>query len=527
MSKLAQVGETLHRVKGYWSKPPEGRYIPFKEMAAYGAGGMGIHFMINLTYIFISAEFIPYMYGIDPIHGRNIATIVAILNLVFQPVFGRIMDNTHTKLGKFKPYIAFFAPVVCLVTVMATWTPQISGESVRAVYAYCFCIPTLLLGNTWLGVYNAMSGAMSPNTQERTDMLSPVGLVCSMAPTVLNVVVGPLREYYSHQGREYMAYRVIGLLFSAVALVLSLLILRYVKERNYITPEQKESVKFVDGIRQVLKNKPFLAWQASAAIGTLKLYMTTQMVYIVMFKYSEIYNRGSTIQAGLSLLTGFGATPAMLLVPLLTRKFSKKSLLVSAQFLNVAPLVVALLIGFDHLQIGMMSIVIMTIYGFLNSFNAGIGMVVNQAITADMYDYQQYKTGQRLEGFMGGVGAWMSGLVGMGLSYIPTFIQKSVGFLPNKPEFSSEAAYLPQNMAVINKWFTVAAIITLVATVLWALIMIFGYRLNEKEHRRIISIIKDRAVGDTFEGENAFLEVREELKNETVEEVRKEYEETR
>ena len=43
-------------LKSYWKTPPNGRYIPFKEIAAYSVGGIGVQFVVyGVGYIGLSA----------------------------------------------------------------------------------------------------------------------------------------------------------------------------------------------------------------------------------------------------------------------------------------------------------------------------------------------------------------------------------------------------------------------------------------------------------------------------------------
>ena len=33
-------------LKSYWKKPPEGRYMPYKEIASLSVGGIGVRFIV-------------------------------------------------------------------------------------------------------------------------------------------------------------------------------------------------------------------------------------------------------------------------------------------------------------------------------------------------------------------------------------------------------------------------------------------------------------------------------------------------
>lgn len=491
-TKLKGAVTTL---KSRWNTPAEGRCLTFKEIGAYGLGGLGYSCLINTIYIILTTSQIPYIYNIKNVHGTTITLVVTILNLVIQPVFGKMFDNSKSKWGKFKLYFAIITPLIGLLTIAALWVPQADSETFRTVYAYATCVPTLILTGIYAMLYTNMPLVMTTNSQERADIIGPVNLIVGFAPTILNAIVPIIRGHFKQQNKEYVAYRLIAVIFVAMGLLMSILIIKFVKERVYVTSEKVEKIKFSDGIKQVLKNKPFMALQFINVFTVLKGFIFAQFYFIAMYKYSDIVGRGEQIFGGLSLITGFGATPAMLLAPLFMRKAKKKTLLIIAQLLPTIPLIGILMCGgFGNLRAGALAIIIITVVGFLFNFNTGIGVVANPTMNGELFDYQQYLTGQRLEGFMNAVTAWTTGLIGTLLSYIPVFFQAKIGFEQGDVKFQGAAAYLPENMTIINKWFNCAAIITVVASIIWMVGMKFFYKLDEKKHAEIMEVLKSKAL---------------------------------
>ena len=49
--QLKQTAESLWSdAKTYWKHPPAGKYMPFKEIAAYSVGGIGAYFIITIIW---------------------------------------------------------------------------------------------------------------------------------------------------------------------------------------------------------------------------------------------------------------------------------------------------------------------------------------------------------------------------------------------------------------------------------------------------------------------------------------------
>ena len=486
----------MHKIKGLftslkngWSTPPKGRYLTFKEMACYGFSGLGVSFIVNVITAVITATQIPYIYEIDVIHGTVIFSIVGVSNLLIQPFFGKMLQNTKTKIGRYKPYIIGIAPVISLFVVLATWLPQVNSMTFRVVYAYCTCIPVLVLWNIWYNIFYMIPAAMTPVSQERTDMLSPVGLIMGFAPTVMNFIIGPIRAHFMSQGREYMAFRLMGLISTVIGVILVFLILK-TKERIYETPQERENISVKEGLRLVMQNKPLMIYTLAMIIGSLRGVAEMNSYYIGQFGYGETTEQGLSLFSMLSPIVGFAATPAMLLLPFMTRKMNNKSIMIMWQAINAVAYGVLCIIGYENIPVGTPTAIVITIVRFVTCFNA-VG-TLTPIMLSEMYDYQQWKTGRRLEGFIQTFAVSMTGLVAQFAMFIPTFIQKKIGYQPMN--FKNGAEYLPENIAIMNQWFNISAVITVVSGILFIAVMAF-YPLSKKKYNQIMEELKEKSSG--------------------------------
>ncbi len=486
MNKIKSLFTSL---KNGWSTPPEGRYLTFKEMACYGFSGLGVSFIVNVITAVITATQIPYIYEIDVIHGTIIFSIVGLANLLIQPFFGKMLQNTKTKFGRYKPYIIGIAPVISLFVVLATWLPQVDSMTFRVVYAYCTCIPVLVLWNIWYNTFYMIPAAMTPVSQERTDMLSPVGLIMGFAPTVMNFIIGPIRAHFMSQGKEYMAFRLMGLISTAIGIILVFLILK-TKERIYETPQESESISVKEGLRLVLKNKPLMIYTLAMIIGSLRGVAEMNSYYIGQFRYGETTEQGLSLFSMLSPIVGFAATPAMLLLPFMTRKMNNKSIMIMWQAINAVAYGMLCIIGYENIPAGTTTAIVITIVRFVTCFNA-VG-TLTPIMLSEIYDYQQWKTGRRLEGFIQTFAVSMTGLVSQFAMFIPTFIQQKIGYQPMN--FKNGAEYLPENIAIMNQWFNISAVITVVSGILFIAVMAF-YPLSKKKYNQIMEELKEKADG--------------------------------
>lgn len=504
--KIASAGKYI---KKFWNHPPsENRHLSLKEMGAYGVGSMGCSFILNIGYLLFTQTLIPRFYGIPAIHGTIIFCIAAFLQLIFAPLFGNLVDNTKTKWGKVKPYFLIISPIFTVVTILASWTPQFEGMDAQlfsTIFAYATCIPALFLQQIYANLFNYYPSLMTPNSQERADMLGPCALIYSLAPTIMNAVVPALRGVFIKLGQEYMAYRISALVFTILGLLMVSFLLFFTKERVYITKtaeENKKKQSIFAEIGKIFKNVPFLMILVFSAFTVLKAVLFNFVPLMAEYKFAADSGEALQIYAGLTLIIGFGATPGMLLAPIILRKISKKKLLILANAFQGVILLIIGLWGFQNLPTGIVSILIIVLYGFLYQFANGLTLVVLPTLTAEAVDYQQYLTGDRMEGFMNTMTVWASAGIGTFLTLVPTLIQTLVigfeqgdgFFIPSDPKYGGADA-----MAISNLWFNVAAWISLGGIVL-SLIPLFFFKFK-KSHVEFMKEIKATAQSSTFQDE--------------------------
>lgn len=487
---MGKIKSFISNIKCSWTTPPEGRYLTIKEMAAYGFGGLGVSFITNVITAVITASQVPYIYEIDVIHGTIIFSVVSVINLVLQPFFGKLLQNTKTKWGRYKPYVIGLAPLVSFFAVLATWLPQAESMTFRVIYAYCTCIPSLVLLSIWSNTFYMIPAAMTPISQERTDMLSPVGLIMGFAPTLMNFIIGPIRAHFMEKGQEYMAFRLMGLIGTAIGILLVFLIMK-TKERIYETPQEKEKISVKEGLRLVMKNKPLMVYTLAMIMGSLRTVAEMNSYYVGQFRYGETTEQGLKMFSMLSPIVGFSATPAMLLLPFMTRKINNKNLMIIWQVINAAAYGALWIIGYENIPVGTTTAVVVSIVRFISYFNA-VG-TLTPIMLSEIYDYQQWKTGRRLEGFIQTFAISLTGLASQFAMFIPTIIQQKIGYQPMN--FKNGAEYLAENVAIMNKWFDISAGITVVSGILFIIVMAF-YPLSKSKYNIIMEELKEKAGGE-------------------------------
>lgn len=121
-----KVGNVLKSVKEHWKNPPEGRYIPYKEILSYSIGGIGVKFVLyTVSYIGLSATSLLAGAALGLKNGDlvKLNLIATVIGMFLGPLRGMIIDNTRSKNGKFRPYLIYAGIPSAVVTTVFAFLP--------------------------------------------------------------------------------------------------------------------------------------------------------------------------------------------------------------------------------------------------------------------------------------------------------------------------------------------------------------------------------------------------------------------
>ena len=240
-----------------------------------------------------------------------------------------------------------------------------------------------------------------------------------------------------------------------------------------------------------MQNKPLMIYTLAMIIGSLRGVAEMNSYYIGQFRYGETTEQGLSLFSMLSPIVGFAATPAMLLLPFMTRKFNNKSIMIAWQIINIVTYGVLWFVGYENIPVGKTTAIVITVARFVTCFNA-VG-TLTPIMLSEIYDYQQWKTGRRLEGFIQTFAISLTGLAAQFAMFIPTFIQQKIGFQPMN--FKNGAEYLQENVDIMNRWFDISAGITVISGILFVAVMLF-YPLSKKKYAAVMDELKRNACGE-------------------------------
>lgn len=536
-----KVTKLFSTVKAMWDKPLEGRFLNLKEILSFGMYSLGNSWIYNTIMLVITITYIPYFYGIDAIHGYTIYIGGSLINMFLVPLIGQAMEKKRTKWGRYKPYILFSLPLLALFTMMSMWAPQYSSEIDRVIYAYCSCVPVIAISTFANNMYQTMPNVITPNTQERADIMTPIGLIVGFAPTIMNIIVGPIRSAF--MGQEYIAMRIIGAIAVVIGSLCVMFILK-VKERVYelednnrelieaqeaaaraesgeggvageiaeseISPAEvkaaeaetaradAEKLSFAESMKLLFKNKPLWILFAALVIGSLREFWMQFQPLAIQLRFAATTTEALNISGIPNTVIGFGVTVSMLLLPFCTRKLNKNWIIIVFSCLSLLSTAILGFVGFENIPQGTTSAVVLTLLFFLARVNPTYLLI--PVMLGDLADYQQYKTGRRLEGHIQNFIMVIPVLMSFVFMLCGWVWQQEIGFEPSN---YTDIEVVPQYLQdIATEWFTAAFLLS-AASILGMIVILMFYPLSKKKVEEVTAALRGASVNADEMGEGA------------------------
>ena len=371
----------------------EKKYLKWYHKIGYGSGDIAG----NCVYALLTAFMMIYLTDTIGLSMGIVSTLIA-LSKVFDGVsdffFGRMIDKTHTKMGKARPwmlwpYIGCAVTLVCCFSIPTSW-----GQT--AQYIFFFLSYTLLNAVFFTAnniAYASLTALITKNTSERVQIGSFRFIFAFATKIVIEAVtifaVGWL-------GGGVIGWRLIAIIYAIVGLITNTLSVFSVKELPEADEEMEEEreeehkLTFLKSFKILLKNKYYVIICAS--------YILTQLYASVigMGTYYAKYILGNeTLFSDLSLAINITMVIALTVLPFVIRKLG------GMYKLNIWGYVLA--------AIGRVGVMVAAFNGSLPlmiAFTAvsTIGIAPLQgdlnALIASCSEYTTLKTGYRLEGMM-------------------------------------------------------------------------------------------------------------------------------
>ncbi|TRX48793.1 MFS transporter [Fulvivirga sp. M361] len=373
--------------------------IPFAEKISYGLGDFASSMFWKLFSMFL-LFFYTDVFGISAAAVGTMFLITRIWDAANDPLMGILADRTHSKWGKFRPYLLFIAVPFAIVGVLTFSTPDLSPYG-KLIYAYVTYSLMMMVYTAVNVPYSSLMGVMTNDPGERTALASFRFIGAFSGGLLVTATANSLINYFGKEDQAAGFQYTIGI-YAIIAAILFVLTFTGTRERlRPVVTSQRSSLK--DDLKDISKNGPwFIMLGAGIAIlifnslrdGSIlyyfKYYVQDQTLSFLGKEYTLTHTVLSSAYMSLWLATNI--VGVVLAKPVSSRLGKKRTFALSAVF---SALFSFMLFFFKPDQIGWIFF-----SNILIGISAGIILPLAWSMYADIADYSEWKTGRRATGLI-------------------------------------------------------------------------------------------------------------------------------
>lgn len=442
--------------------------VPFISKLAYGMGDVGC----NFSWMFVGNFLMIFYTDVFGISMSAVATLMLFSRFwdaINDPLIGGLSDKTHTRWGRYRPWLLFAAPLTALVLILTFWAHPDWSQTHKIIYmAVTYCI--LVLGYTCVNIpYGTLCGAMTQNMTERAQINTSRSVSAMIAIGIINIITIPLIEWLGN-GNARQGYLLIAILYGTIFAVCHIFCFAKTKEVVEVPVAQKIPLRLQ--LQAVAKNKPYLlALLGQVLFGFILYGRNADLLYY--FTYVE---NDAVLFTYYSMAIIIPSIIGAACFPKVFQLTSNKGWAASVFAFGTGITIIALFFFSPVTSPIPFYLFAALSQFFFSGFNTAI-----YAIIPDCVEYGEWRTGIRNDGFQY---AFISLGNKIGMALGTALLALSLGW-------AGYEANTTQNEAVVaimrHSFSTIPGILWVVTA-----LALFFYKLDKRSYNRILAVIKYR-----------------------------------
>lgn len=375
--------------------------IKLTEKIGYGFGDMASSMFWKLfgAYLMI---FYTDVFGLPAAAVGTMFLITRIWDSAFDPIVGVIADRTHSRWGKFRPYLLWLAVPFGLIGVLTFFTPD-WGPTAKLVYAYVTYSLMMMVYSAINVPYASLLGVMSPDPKERNTLSTFRMMFAYIGSFIALLLFMPLVNFFSggskEAGEQQMGWTLAVVVIAVMCVVLFLGCFAWTRER--VKPIKTEQNPLKDDLKDLFHNRPW--WiLLGAGVAALVFNSIRDGATVYYFKYFVVEEEYTSVSlfgvsfvlSGLYLAVGQAANiVGVIAAAPVSNRIGKRNTYMWAMI--IATVLSIIFYWFDKDDL-----VLIFVFQVLISICAGSIFPLLWSMYADCADYSELKTGNRATGLI-------------------------------------------------------------------------------------------------------------------------------
>ena len=442
---------------------------------AFSLGTVGRDMLYTMVSMFMSF----YLTDILDLDNKTmwwmtgVLLVARIFDAINDPIMGTIVDNTRSKFGKYKPWIAGGAIGSGIFTILLFTDLGLKGVGYVCLFALFYLMWDITFTANDIA-YWSMMPSLTTDQKER-EKIGALARICANVG-LFTVVAGvvPITKALgaAFGGDMKKAYFVFVVIIAVILWLGQCITLFGVKEaKGVFKDEEKTTLK--DMFSVIFKNDQLL-YTAIAMVLFMIGYTTTASFGLHFFKYAY---KDENMYGTFAIILGVSQIAALLIFPLFSKFFTRKQLYTGATITVVIGYVIFFFAPMDMLYIGAAGILL-----FLGQ--AFIQLLMLMFLT-DTIEYGQWKFGKRnnsitlsLQPFINKMGAAVGSSI-MNATLILSGINAA-----KKPDDVTQEGLLMMKFSMM--------VIPIILIVIGYFVYLFKYKIDKQMYEKILFDLNER-----------------------------------
>lgn len=415
-----------------------------RNRLAFGLGTIGRDMLFTLISMYLMVYLTEILDLPDSVMWwmTGILTVLRIFDAVNDPFMGYIVDNTHTRFGKFKPWIVIGGFIGGILTVLLFTDLGLSGTALILSFGTIYLLWDLIYGTNDIAYWSMLpSLAIDQKEREKTGAFARICANVGMYAIVVGIL--PVTKAL---GGDKKAWFILAVSVVAITWFFLLFTLIGVKEDRSLYKEE-EHTTLKDIVSVLIRNDQLMYTAVSMGLFMIG-YVTTTTFGVYFFKYAFRDEGMYPVFAG---ILGVSQLAALSVFHLFSKRFTRKQLYGAATVMVALGYVIFFFSPMNMLFIGISGVLIFVAEAFIQ--------LLMLMFMSDTVEYGQWKLGRRNESITFSVqpfinkigGAIANGIVGA------TLILSGINSAARPEDVTAEGLLIMKFSMLILPLFFIAA----------------------------------------------------------------------
>lgn len=368
----------------------EGYKSNWREKICYGVGAIGLDLSYGLFYSYLS-YYLSSVLGLKEGFLLLLTPLARIWDGINDPMMGTIVDNTKTKMGKYRPWIVIGAVSNAVVLTLLFTSFGMSGTKLYIYIAVMYVLWGMT--NTMADIpYWSMVPSFTTDPSDRNLVATVARTFSGLGQgiiTVLTPIILPMLSTGITTDKGYSASgfsRWAGI--CAIALVIFSVVCVISTKEKHIVYNQSEKFSFKKMFQVVAKNDQLVVFIVFAMLSNAGWYLTSGTA---VYYFNDVLGK-PTDQSMFSMIGAVGSVLGLLVIPIMSKFTSKKKIYQFSLILTIIGYALMYLFG------PVLKITLALDFSYiLASIGIGSMFVAQTIFLADIVDYGEYKNKERNE----------------------------------------------------------------------------------------------------------------------------------